>query len=130
MGRPRSLSLEHKLPLLMTVVLLTVLAASLALTYRTLSRSTEDAARLRLTEAIRQVATTAQNAMRQRARILHEAAHDSTIRAALEASDTTRHAAARQVLARLASPLDSGLPVELWNARGQRIVSTATDSVP
>jgi signal transduction histidine kinase/type II secretory pathway pseudopilin PulG len=128
MHRPRSLSLEHKLPLLMTAVLLAVLAASLALTYRTLSRSTEDAARHRLTQAVAQVAGTAQDAMQQRARLLVVAARDPSIAAVLDARDTSRHDAARQILRRLASPLDSGLPVEVWDARGARILSTRPES--
>jgi signal transduction histidine kinase len=129
MHRPRSLSLEHKLPLLMTAVLLTVLAASLALTYRTLSRSTEDAARHRITQAVTQVAGSAQEAMRQRARIVLGVARDSAISAALDARDTSGHDAARQRLMRLASPIDSGLPIELWNTVGERVLSTAVDSL-
>ena len=131
MRRPASQSLEHKLPLLMTAVLLAVLAASLALTYRTLSRSAEDAARGRLTEAIAQVASSAEASMRRRARTLVEVAHDPAIHAALDARDTSVREPARQALMRLASPADSGLPIELWNAQGDRVLSTspATDSL-
>ena len=124
MHRPRSLSLEHKLPLLMTAVLLTVLAASLALTYRTLSRNTEDAARHRLAQAIGQVASTAQESMRQRAQIIIDAARNPSIAAVLDARDTSGHASAREILARLSAPQDSGLPIELWNAKGDRVLST------
>jgi signal transduction histidine kinase/type II secretory pathway pseudopilin PulG len=126
--RSRSLSLEHKLPLLMTAVLLAVLAASLALTYRTLSRSTDDAARHRLAQAITQVAGSAQDAMAQRARLLVATARDPVVAAALDARDTSRHAAAREVLARLASPADSGLPIEVWDARGAPVLSTRPES--
>src|SRR5688500_6044112 len=128
MHRPRSLSLEHKLPLLMTAVLLTVLAASLALTYRTLSRNTEDAARHRLAQAIGQVAGTAQESMRQRAQIMVDAARNPSIAAVLDARDTSGHASVREILARLAAPQDSGLPIELWNATGDRFVSTRPDA--
>jgi signal transduction histidine kinase len=128
MRRSRSLSLEHKLPLLMTAVLLVVLAASLVLTYRTLSESSAEAARKRLTEAVEQVAASAEASMRRRARVLADAARDPSLRAALEASrDTSSYASARRVLRGVASPTDSGLPVELWNARGERIVSTNPD---
>jgi signal transduction histidine kinase len=123
MPRPRSLSLEHKLPLLMTAVLLIVLAASLVLTYRTLSQSSADAARKRLTEAVAQVATSAELSMRRRAQLLVDGARDPSLRAALEAADTNTYAPARRALLRLASPADSGLPIELWDARGERIVS-------
>ena len=124
MQRPRSLSLEHKLPLLMTAVLLVVLAASLVLTYRTLSESSAAAARKRLTDAVDQVATSAELSLGRRAKLLVDAARDPALRAALDATDTSAHAAARRALQRLAVPTDSGLPVELWNAQGERIVST------
>jgi signal transduction histidine kinase len=124
MRHSRSLSLEHKLPLLMTAVLLAVLAASLVLTYRTLSRSTEDAARHRLTEAIGQIARSAEASMRPRAQLLINAAREPSIRAALDAPDTSMHQSVRQTLLRLVSPIDSGLPIEVWNARGGRVVST------
>ena len=127
MRRTRSLSLEHKLPLLMTAVLLVVLAASLFLTYRTLSESSAAAARKRLTEAVEQVAGSAEISMRRRAQLLAGAARDPSLRAALDTSDTSAYAAARRVLLRLTAATDSGLPVELWNARGERVVSTNSD---
>jgi signal transduction histidine kinase len=126
MRRVRSLSLERKLPLLMTAVLLGVLAASLVLTYRTLSRSTEDAARHRLTEAVKQIAAGAEASIRRRARVLIDAARDPLIRGALDARDTSMHPSVRQALLRLTSPADSGVPVELWNAQGESVVSTTT----
>jgi signal transduction histidine kinase len=131
MRRRASLSLEHKLPLLMTAVLLAVLVASLALTYRTLSRSAEDAARGRLTEAVAQVASTAEASMRRRARLLVDVGREPSIRAALDARDTSVREPARQALMRLVAPADSALPIELWNARGDRVLSMspATDSL-
>ena len=119
--------MEHKLPLLMTAVLLVVLAASLFLTYRTLSESSATAARKRLTEAVEQVAGSAEASIRLRARRLTDAARDPALRAAVEATDTTAYAAARRVLIGLTAAADSGLPIELWNARGERVVSTNSD---
>jgi signal transduction histidine kinase len=124
----RSLSLEHKLPLLMTAVLLVVLAASLVLTYRTLSKTSAEAARKRLTEAAEQVATSAEASIRRRARVLGEAARHPSLRAALEATgDTSSYAPARRELVGLSTPADSGLPIELWSADGTRIISTNPD---
>ena len=112
----------------MTAVLLVVLAASLVLTYRTLTESSADAARKRLTEAVEQVARGSEVSIRRRARVLEDAARDPSLRAALEASrDTSSYASARRVLRGVTSAADSGLPVELWNARGERIVSTNRD---
>ena len=111
MRHSRSLSLEHKLPLLMTAVLLVVLAASLVLTYRTLSKSSAAAARKRLTEAVEQVAGSAEVSMRRRARVLGDAARESSLRAALEASRDTSslcigpsRAAGRRLTDRLGPP--------------------------
>ncbi len=128
MRRTGSLSLEHKLPLLMTAVLLVVLAASLVLTYRTLSQSSAADARERLTEAVEQVAASAEVSIRRRAALLADLARDPSLLAALEASDTGAYASARRVLSRLTAPADSGLPIELWNSRGERLVSTNPDS--
>jgi signal transduction histidine kinase len=127
MRRFGSLSLEHKLPLLMTAVLLVVLAASLFLTYRTLSHGNAEAAHKRLTEAVEQVSGSAELSIARRARLLADAARDPSVRAALDPTDTSAHASARQVLHRLTTPTDSGLPVELWDARGERVVSTNAD---
>jgi signal transduction histidine kinase len=116
----------------MTAVLLVVLVASLAWTYRTLARSAEDAAHGRLTQTIGQIATSAEVSMRRRARLLVDAARHPSIRAALDARDTSMHSLVRQTLLRLASPADTGLPIELWNAKGERVVSTTpgADSLP
>ena len=121
------MSLEHKLPLLMTAVLLVVLAASLFLTYRTLSQSSAIAARKRLTEAVEQVAGSAEISMRQRAQLLTGVARDPSLRGALEGTDRGAYASARRVLLQLTAAADSGLPIELWNARGERVVSTNPD---
>src|ERR671917_1826702 len=75
----RALSLERKLPLLMTAVLVVVLAVSLFLTYGTLTRSAETAARDRLTRAARQVAGTVQAATQERLVQLRTVARASAI---------------------------------------------------
>ena len=77
--RGGNLSLEHKLPLLMSGVLLVVLATSLALTYRTLIRSSETAMAERLTRLVRQLAELSETNANNRAGMLHAAARDSTI---------------------------------------------------
>jgi signal transduction histidine kinase len=69
------------------------------------------------------VAGSAEAALRRRATLLTSAAHEPALLAAIEGADTASHAAARVVLRSLSPPSDSGLPVELWNARAQPIVS-------
>ena len=76
---PRTLSLERKLPLLMTAVLVVVLAASLFLTYGTLTRSAESAAGDRLTRAARQVAGMVRTPALERAAQLRQLARDGAL---------------------------------------------------
>ncbi|MGQ0715311.1 MAG: sensor histidine kinase [Gemmatimonadaceae bacterium] len=120
----RSLSLEHKLPLLMTAVLLIVLAASLALAYGTLTRSTEERANQRLREAVEQVSATAEASVRNRAQRLREVARDPAIRAAIDDRTPAAADAARRALLELAASVDSGFPIELWGELGEPLVST------
>jgi signal transduction histidine kinase len=123
----KALSLERKLPLLMTAVLAVILASSLALTYRTLIWSAETAARERLARAARQVASTAELATQQRATLLREVAGDAAVRRALLARADGDRAGlpgegaplVRRALARLLTRADTGLAVELWDAQGQ-----------
>src|SRR5918999_1531205 len=105
----RTLSLERKLPLLMTAVLVAVLALSLFLTYSTLTRSAESTARDRLISAARQVAGTVQAATQQRLTQLREVAGDSAVVRALRgaaagAADTV---GVVRALARVRSRSDS-----------------------
>ena len=120
----RSLSLEHKLPLLMTAVLLAVLTASLALAYSTLSHTAEERANRTLSEAVEQVAMTAEASLAARAENLSRTARDPAVRAALTLATPNAQAAARRALLELVVPADSGLPIELWNASGEPIVTT------
>jgi signal transduction histidine kinase len=109
----------------MTAVLLVVLAASLGLAYSTLTSTAEERANRTLSEAVEQVATTAEASIRSRAQRLSQTARHPAIRAGLTLRNPTAEAAARQALLELAEPSDSGLPIELWNASGEPIVTTA-----
>jgi signal transduction histidine kinase len=123
----RSLSLEHKLPLLMTAVLLVVLIASLGLAYSTLSRTAEERASRMLSEAVEQVGMTAEASLRERATKLRQAARDPAVRAALTRPTATTQAAARPALEELSAPADSGLPIELWTPSGVPVLTTTED---
>ena len=132
----RALSLEHKLPLLMTAVLVAILAASLFLTYRTLTRSAEAAAAERLARAARQVASTVEAAMRARLALLHQVGREPAVRRALVRAERVPESSpltaaelmdAQRSLARLVGP-DSSLPAELWDARGRRLISLGGES--
>jgi signal transduction histidine kinase len=112
----------------MTAVLVGVLALSLFLTYSTLTRSAEGAARDRLTRAARQVSGTVQAAMQERLGRLQAVARDSAVRRALRGGpvDTVRVARA---LEQMRNSADSAaqLPVELWDASGRRFMYVGGD---
>jgi signal transduction histidine kinase len=112
----------------MTAVLVVVLALSLFLTYGTLTRSAESAARERLSRAARQVAGTVQVGALGRFERLRAIARDSLIVRALrgEIGDTARIA---RLLDQVRLPGDSvtPLPVELWDATGRRIAYAGPD---
>ena len=120
-GAWQTLSLERKLPLLMTALLVVVLAISLAATSRTLTRAAENSARERLGRAARQVASTVQAAVALRAESLRGVMRDSAVRRAFAQvqrapDDTAAMAALRSALRRFLSPRDSTLPLELWDS--------------
>src|SRR5215207_3523261 len=134
-----AISLEWKLPLLMTALLAAGLAVTLAFTHRTLTRRAESIVRDRLVHAAAQVASTAEAALAQRAAGLRTVAGDSAVKQVLLAArDDTRDeaaseadvAAARSALARLAPPGDSALPIELWDAGGRRVAFVGRDLPP
>ena len=131
-----AISLEWKLPLLMTALLAAGLAVTLAFTYRTLTRRAESIVRDRLVHAARQVASTAEASLAQRASSLRDVAADSVVkRVLLAARDGAQGraltavdaGAARSALARLAAPGDTALPVELWDADGRRVAFVGRD---
>jgi signal transduction histidine kinase len=115
----------------MTAVLVAVLALSLFLTYGTLTRSAESAARDRLSSAARQVAGTVRAAALERLSQLREVGRDSVVRRVLGASAVSAVDAARvaRTLERVRSRSDSlsRLPVELWDATGRRLAYAGAD---
>ena len=117
----RNLSLELKLPLLMSVVLATVLSLALLATSSTLKTSALDAARERLVRATRQIATVGSSGVVTQHSRYKPVADDSVIARALAQPSPARIEAARKLLASLSLPTDSGLPVELWSPTGQRL---------
>src|SRR5205823_2458311 len=119
----RGLSIERRLPLLMTAVLIVVLATSLVLTYRTLATTARSTASERLRQVARLLATSSEQGNRQRVTILVRASRDSTIRRVLRvARDTTTPLspadldAVQAILHHVELPSDSGLPTTLWTA--------------
>jgi len=125
-----ALSIEWKLPLLITAVLAAGLAAFLAFTYVTLSRRSETVVRDRFAHASRLVATNVAEAIAQRKATFDTAARSPAIVRALTSSHVSRSdsLAAVAVLARLVGGTDS-LAAILSDTRG-RIVASAGKSFP
>ena len=133
----KSLSLERKLPLLMTGVLAVIMALSLVLTYGTLTRTEEGAARERMERAAREVASTVDGAAGLRAMELATVARDGAVLRALAgavraaAGDAAYSAAdlalAREALERVHDVSDSGLTLELWDRDARRVSYVGAD---
>ncbi|MDF2771116.1 MAG: ATP-binding region ATPase domain protein [Geminicoccaceae bacterium] len=144
--RLRSLSLEQKLPLLMTGVLVIVVGASLVLTYRTLTASARAAAETHLSQAAQQLAASIETGVNQRAALQRRVASDSAIQRALRSvrtagraqpmnpvssvgpDETAALAAARTALERLTTGNDSTVRVQLWSEDGRALVRLGRES--
>ena len=124
-----ALSIEWKLPLLITAVLAAGLAAFLGFTYFTLAHRSETVVRDRFDHASRLVASDIADAVAQRKATFDTAARDSAITRVLASASATRAVtraeslAAVKVLARLVGGRDS-LAVMLADTNGRTIAST------
>ncbi|HEX6058729.1 MAG TPA: ATP-binding protein, partial [Gemmatimonadaceae bacterium] len=120
------LSIERKLPLLITALLAVLLAGALGLTYATLRDGARETAEARLARAAQQLGTLAQTSVeRIEATVLDKARVGVVRRAA--AGDSAAVADATEELDELLAPRDTGLTVELWSADGRRVAFAGTD---
>jgi signal transduction histidine kinase len=109
-------------------VLAVIVAAFLALSYRTLTRSVESSIREGLTSAASEVASSSAPTLTDRATKLRETAADAYIHRALLGQPTSSDLdSARQALAALRAPSESTLAVEIWNANGRKILHVGLD---
>jgi len=127
--------LELKLPLLMSAVLAAVLTVSMVATITTMRRNARLSAIDRMTKAVHEIITVgAANLSTQGARY-RAVGNDTAVRRALDAASandsrgraTFDARAVREKLATLALPTDSGMPVELWTANGERVAFSGND---
>lgn len=124
------MSLARKLSLLMGAVIAACLLAVLGAAYEVLTASSVTGATESLQRATRQLASAAEVTIRQSSTRYDSVARSDAVRLALSGaaegrargavSDSTAVVAER-ALSRLTTPVDSGLPVELWSASGQRV---------
>jgi signal transduction histidine kinase len=112
----------------MSIVLVTVLGIALAVTYTALQRMALARATEQLGRATRQLASLgAATVPTQHARFL-PVANDSAIRRALGTSlSKSVVRGATRALDKLSLPTDSGMPLELWTADGQRVAFIGND---
>ena len=120
------MSLARKLSLLMGAVLAACLLVVMGAAYEVLTTSAVTGATESLENATRQLASAAEMAIRQSWARYDSVSRNTAIRRALSGAaplrvDDSTRAAAERVLAGLTTPADSGLPVELWTANGQRV---------
>jgi len=130
--RSSRMSLARKLSLLMGAVLAACLLVVLGAAYEVLTTSAVTGATESLERATRQLASAAEMTIRQSWIRYDSVAQNEAVRRALSGAvagpvgkavnDSTR-AAAERGLARLMTPVDSGLPVELWSTNGQRVAA-------
>jgi signal transduction histidine kinase len=123
----RTLSLEWKLPLVMTCGIAAALAVLLLSAYVVLRNRSEAIWRDRLGHAIREITRSVDESLAQRRTVFQQAARDESVQrvvvAAQQSAPTSPDvAAARAALGRLITPGDSLRPVELWTVRGRRIL--------
>ncbi|HKW11467.1 MAG TPA: HAMP domain-containing sensor histidine kinase [Gemmatimonadaceae bacterium] len=133
---PRSrMSLARQLSLMTGAVIALSLMIVLAVAYEALTRSALSGAAQGLDRATRQLASLGETGIRQTRVRYTTATRDPAIRRALllagkgsqgaaavpSASSDSIVKAARNVLSQLVLPTDSGLPIELWSANGNRI---------
>ncbi len=120
-------SLERKLPLLITTLLAAVLAATLVLTYATLSDSARDFTSERLEQSAVQLGALAKAAMGRLRGGVASAGRDSTMRVAIGHPSPATIAAAETRLGKLLTPNDTNVAVELWSNDGRRVAFAGRD---
>ena len=124
-------SLARQLPLITAAVVVIVLSLSLTLTYQALVKARHEALRSRIQGLLGVLVQTGELGVRTRVTLLHQMGRDSVLARAATESSVSRSAledsAIVRVLAKVAVPTDSGLPVELWSADGRRVAHIGVD---
>ena len=126
-----NMSLERKLPLLVTAVLVATLATAVALAYREVRHNAIVAASSRIETVGHQLVVSSTESITNRDKLLHQVAESPAVlalasKASVDAGAAVtpaEHAAAAVVMHRLVLPTDSTLAIELWSAHGQLLQS-------
>jgi signal transduction histidine kinase len=123
------MSLERKLPLLMTGVLLVVLTAGVLILDREVRRASEVVTAHRIEETAKNIAGLLSQSTRRAAEVMRPVTRDTLIIRALTTTAPSARTLARvrRRLATVRTSVDSALTIELWGADG-RIVAVAGDT--
>jgi len=114
---PRGLSLEYRLPLLITALLAVVLAAGVYFAHAEVRRTATNAARERLRLATQQLASLAGPTIPARLQVVRGIAADPALADALEAGEAGPAAVA--AMRRLRRAQEPDLPIVLWDRAGR-----------
>src|SRR5215203_662251 len=128
-NRPAGMSLERKIPLLTTVVLLAILSAGVILSYREVRRAADYVTTHRVAEVAKELATLVAASRARYGDRLIPLTRDSTVRRALVAKQASNRdvSVISRELAALEGPTDSSLVSQLWTTDG-RIIARAGDA--
>lgn len=117
------LSLQYRLPLLISALLVALVVIGSVLAYREVRRAAVEAAEQRLERMARQLADLTRRSMAASLRRAAEVAQDrDLLPARISGSSTFREEAALDALRRLVSS-DTALPAEVWDGSGAVLVS-------
>jgi signal transduction histidine kinase len=127
----KGMSLERKIPLMMTAVLLVILTAGVVLSYREVRRAGDLVTTHRIEEVAKQLATLIAASRPRMAERVQPLIVDPTFTRVLTAEVPSRRdlSTVRAALSNLATPADSGMVSELW-ARDGRVLASVGDKDP
>jgi signal transduction histidine kinase len=119
----REMSLEYRVPLLITLLMIAILSVTVGLAHREVRSSTFLAAEERLDRLSNQLAGIVETSTSNRMAILTAAAENEAVRSLLSRGGSADTAAALAVLASVRGGSDPTLPAEIWNVAGEKVIA-------
>jgi PAS domain S-box-containing protein len=124
------LSLERKLPLLVTALLLAVVGALSLAVYREERRSARLVVQDRLDRAVRELGALLERSPVQRASEMSKLAADPSVRAFVSSGGRRFRAEALKAARAVAPEAPPGPAIELWDVSGQRLLHFGDSTLP
>lgn len=124
----RGLPIRYKLPLLISGLLLALVAACVIVAYHEVRDSAVRAANERLHRTASDLAQLTRSGTGARHALTNRISSEPAVVSAL-LNRRINDSAALAVIGELRTVQDSGLPIELWNTQGERIVSEGADEL-